>query len=374
MPEYRAPGVYVEELGGGPRPIEGVSTATTALVGLVEESDGPVGEPQFCTSFAAFEALYLASLPGDRTCTLATAVRGFFDNGGARLWVLRVADDTEVLDVAALAPLGALEDVNLVAAPGFFDPQSHAALVEHCTARGDRFAVLDMADSGDVKAMRTRIADGGLLPPQVPSGLAAIYAPWVEAEDAVTGERLAVPPSGHICGIYAATDATRGVWKAPAGVAVRGVLGLTHVFTNAEQDLLNPEGVNLLRVMADGITVWGARTLGDPASDYRYVPIRRLMILIEQSLTRGLEWVVFEPNDEPLWRAVRRDVGAFLNTLWRDGALMGAAADEAYFVICDRTTMTQDDLDNGRLVCLIGVAAHRPAEFVMLRIEKAAGG
>ncbi|WP_168223012.1 phage tail sheath subtilisin-like domain-containing protein [Oceanicola sp. D3] len=374
MAEYRTPGVYVVEEAGGARPISTVGTSTTALVGLIEEGKGPVGEPVLFSNYTTFERMHLEGLPGDRPCTLATAVSGFFDNGGTRLFVLRVADGLERLSLEDLQPLDEEKSIRLVATPGFDDAESHAALVQHCEDRGDRFAVLDMAETGgDLAAMQQREPDGGLLPPQVESGLAAIYAPRILLPDVVTGEQVAVPPSGHICGIYAQVDASRGVHKAPANVALRGVTQLTEAFDDADQDVLATTGVNLIRQFTDGFRVWGARTLSDPASDWRYVPMRRLGLMIEQSLTRGLEWVVFEPNDEPLWKAVRRDVAAFLDALWRDGALAGETPESAYFATCDRTTMTQDDIDNGRLICLVGVAMVKPAEFVIFRIVQKAG-
>lgn len=369
MPEYRTPGVYVEEVPSGARPIPAVGSSNTALVGLIEESDGPMGEPVACTSFKAFRRAFMESLPGDRPCTLATAVRGFFENGGSRAWVMRVADGTGRLSPEQLAPLAAVEEINLVCTPGFDDPESHAELVAHCVAVGGRFAVLDMAE-GSLAQMKTPLAEGGLLPPREAHGLAAVYAPRLMVADAVTQEVLPLPPSGHVCGIYARTDETRGVHKAPANVTVSGVRGLAQAFSDVEQEVLNPLGVNLIRSFPDGIKVWGARTLAGEGSEWTYVPVRRLALMIEESLKGGLRWVVFEPNEEPLWRAVRRSVRDFLTGLWRDGALMGATQEEAFFVTCDRSTMSQDDLDNGRLICLVGVAPLRPAEFIVLRFTE----
>ncbi|MGH6691408.1 MAG: phage tail sheath family protein, partial [Gammaproteobacteria bacterium] len=179
-----------------------------------------------------------------------------------------------------------------------------------------------------------------------------------------------VPPSGHVAGIFARTDVTRGVWKAPAGIeaTVAEAVGLQYQLLDAEQDLLNPVSLNCLRQFPGvGIVSWGTRTLS-PDPEWRYVPVRRMGLFLKESLRRGLQWAVFEPNGERLWANIRQTVASFLYNEWFNGALLGAKREEAYFVKCDRSTMTQNDLDNGRLVCLVGVAALKPAEFVIFRI------
>jgi phage tail sheath protein FI len=175
-----------------------------------------------------------------------------------------------------------------------------------------------------------------------------------------------------VLGIYARTDEDRGVHKAPANEVVRGVTGLTRSLSKGEHDILNPSPVNInvirdFRVDGRGIRVWGARCITSD-SDHKYVPVRRLLIFLERSIDIGLQWVVFEPNSEPLWARVRRTVANFLTDVWRSGALEGSKVEEAFFVRCDRTTMTQTDIDNGRLICVIGVAPVKPAEFVIIRI------
>jgi phage tail sheath protein FI len=170
--------------------------------------------------------------------------------------------------------------------------------------------------------------------------------------------------------VYARTDTERGVFKAPANEVLRGVLDLEYDINDGMQDDLNPKGVNVIRRFPGrGIRVWGARTITSNAL-WKYVNVRRLFIFIEQSIDRGTQWAVFEPNSEPTWMAVRTSITNFLRTVWRNGALMGTTQDEAFFVRCDRTTMTQDDFDNGRLICLIGVAPVKPAEFVIFRISQ----
>ena len=180
-----------------------------------------------------------------------------------------------------------------------------------------------------------------------------------------------MPPSGHIAGIYARSDSERGVHKAPANVSVRGVLGLEKRLTDLQQGPLNLEGINVLRIFPGEarVTVWGARTTVDKnVTDWLYVPVRRLLIFIEQSIEEGIRWAVFEPNGEALWYNIQQTISSFLYNEWVSGALLGATQQEAFFVRCDRTTMTQADLDNGRLICLVGVAAIKPAEFVIFRI------
>jgi phage tail sheath protein FI len=235
-------------------------------------------------------------------------------------------------------------------------------LVGHCEKLRDRFAVLD-CDSGtaDPRALdpRATIQD---------TRYAAFYAPWVEVLDPQTGARRLVPPGGHVLGVYARTDAARGVFMAPANETLRGVQGLQVELTDDDQSLLNPRGVNVIRRLAErGIRVWGARTLSsDPR--WKYVNVRRLLIFLERSIDQGTQWVVFGPNAVPLWTQVKDSIERFLHAQWREGALSGSKPEEAFVVRCDETTMTRDDRAAGRLVCDIGVAPLRPAEFVVFRM------
>jgi phage tail sheath protein FI len=213
----------------------------------------------------------------------------------------------------------------------------------------------------------------------------AVYFPWLTVWSAETEAPIAVPPSGHIAGVYVRTDMERGVHKAPANEPVAGVIQrnvggtgpLVDDITQSDQEILNPIGINCIRDFrreGRGILVWGARTTSSNG-DWRYVPVRRLYLYLKRSLEIGTQWVVFEPNDEPTWTGVTASVSGFLNVTWRNGALMGSTPDQAYFVRCDRTTMTQDDIDNGRLIIEIGFAPVKPAEFIILRImQKTADG
>jgi hypothetical protein len=225
-----------------------------------------------------------------------------------------------------------------------------------------RFAVVD-ADKGKNNPSeldpRTSVAD---------SQHAAFYYPWLVTSDPRTGARKLVPPGGHVLGVYSRSDSERGVFKAPANETVRGALALEYDITDRVQDDLNPKGVNVVRSFPGrGIRVWGARTLTSNAL-WKYVSVRRLFIFLERSIYEGTQWVVFEPNDDKLWARVIDTIRLFLRGQWRLGALFGRTEQEAFFITCDRTTMTQDDILNGRLICEIGIAPVRPAEFVIFRI------
>lgn len=274
---------------------------------------------------------------------------------------------------AALKEFEKLEDISIVAAPGssaYSDAQGIlGALISHAErARAYRIAVLDTPDGKAVSEARE-------IRGRVDSKYAALYYPWVvvsnplaRAGDASIARELALPPSGFVCGVYARNDVERGVHKAPANEVVRGALRFERDVNFAEQEVLNPLGVNCLRYLSGrGYRVWGARTVSsDP--EWKYVNVRRYMNYLEASIDRGTQWAVFEPNGERLWANVRETVSAFLYNEWVNGALLGASAKEAFFVRCDRSTMTQNDLDNGRLICLVGVAVLKPAEFVIFRI------
>ena len=197
-----------------------------------------------------------------------------------------------------------------------------------------------------------------------------MYHPWLSVFDPLLKKNSYTPPSGAMAGIYARVDNTRGVWKAPANEVVRNATGLSVHYNEAEQGKLNPKGINLIRSLPGmGIRVWGARTCSSDGN-WKYINVRRLFIYLEESIKANTSWAVFEPNDENLWSRVSGTIRVFLTTLWRDGALTGSTSDEAFFVNVGKSTMTQDDILNGRLICVIGVAPVRPAEFVIFRITQ----
>jgi phage tail sheath protein FI len=257
-----------------------------------------------------------------------------------------------------------IDEVALCFVPGMYSPDVQSALIIHCETLADRFAILDCPPGSsvqDVQAFRAPID----------TKYAALYYPWVEISDPRPGgDALIAPPAGFLAGIYARTDTTRGVFKAPANEVLRSINGFEVAITKREQDLLNPQNINVLRAFPGrGRRVWGARVLTSDSA-WKYVPVRRLFIMIEESIDEATQWVVFEPNDERLWARVRQSVERFLFTQWRLGALFGATEEEAFYVVCDRSTMSPDDIDNGLLICEIGIAPVKPAEFVVFRIQQ----
>ncbi|MEZ4713070.1 MAG: phage tail sheath subtilisin-like domain-containing protein [Caldilineaceae bacterium] len=263
-----------------------------------------------------------------------------------------------------LAALALIDEVALLIAPDeVTDKVIREKVIGQCMALKDRFAICSME-----KGRR----DFANMRPDPPESYAAIYYPWIKVYDPSINDVRLIPPAGHVAGIYARTDIERGVHKAPANAVVRGALDLEFPITKQIQDLLNPRNINCIRDFrsdGNGIRVWGARTMSSDA-EWRYVNVRRLFLFVEESIDEGTQWVVFEPNDEPTWDAVRRNITSFLTSVWRSGALAGTTPEEAFFVACDRTTMTQDDIDNGRLICVIGIAPIKPAEFVIFRISQ----
>jgi len=254
--------------------------------------------------------------------------------------------------------------VSIMLIPGVTAPEVQAALIGFCENRKSCFAILDVPQ--DLK----KTNDVANFRDMYDSTYAAMYHPWLEMFDAGAKRSAYFPPSGAMAGIYARSDNERGVHKAPANEVVRGCTGLSTLYNTGEQDILNPIGVNLIRSFPGrGIRVWGARTISSNGL-WKYLNVRRLFIYIEESIRVNTNWVVFEPNSETLCGRVTRTIESFLATCWRDGALAGTSPEQAFFVECGLTTMTQDDIDNGRLICQIGIAPVKPAEFVIFRITQ----
>ncbi|MDQ3898865.1 MAG: phage tail sheath subtilisin-like domain-containing protein [Actinomycetota bacterium] len=398
---YLVPGVYVEEVPGGARSIEGVGTSIAAFLGTAPDPTSRPNEAVAINNLSHFIRVFMPE--GTANTPLSHAVLGYFANGGARCYVVNVGPEGTLTGGTrrqGLALLEEIDEVTMVAAPGYTDPGSYDALLEHCERLKDRVAILDApADVADVRLL-TQVATpgaaprggrrgaedeggggaaeqpaGGVRARQSDDGRGAYYFPHIKVRDPVSNEIVPVAPSGHIAGIWARTDGTRGVHKAPANEAVRGALDLTYRVTDAEQGELNSAGVNCIRFFStEGIRVWGARTLAASSSEYRYLNVRRLLNYLEESILKGTRWIVFEPNDQGLWKLIRRDVSAFLTRAWRDGALMGATPEEAFFVKCDAETNTPDVVDAGMVITIIGVAPVKPAEFVIFRISQFSGG
>jgi phage tail sheath protein FI len=412
MPQYLSPGVYVEEVPSAVQPIAGVGTSTAGFIGIVPNSitipatnpaydptqaTSPTNEPfvtstfspanagdvKLCTTFSDFKKFFgdFSTDAGQRN--LAHAVYGFFNNGGTRCYVVRVAAVADI--AAALTKFGAIDEIAIVVAPGLTDAAVRSAIVTHCKqATGDRFAIFDSNEavetSGNLDLTLLDPSNANKVLPDN-SDYAAFYFPWIQVfdpatkiQDPTSSGRVYVPPSGHMAGIYARVDTNRGVHKAPANEPVLGALGLKYNISKAQQDGLNPQGVNCIRNLNGNIQVWGARTIGgDRNMEWKYVNVRRLFLFLRKSIDQGTQWVVFEPNDMGLWAKITRNVTAFLTNVWRAGALFGNTPQEAFYVKCDAETNPPEVRDLGRVVTEIGVAVVKPAEFVIFRISQWAG-
>ncbi len=418
MPQYLSPGVYVEEVPSAVKAIAGVSTSTPGFIGVVPDkihlvAKDPATEPteanptptkfvnftpgvpaktaRLITNWTQFTKLF-GDLVGDETAAatadsspaideghrnLAHAVYGFFNNGGSSCYVVRIATASDL--GAALDVFATIDEIALVAMPGNTDDAVRDAIVAHCEKVADRFAILDGPQSIDDLTKLTAI------PAATPAGVApkntnyaAWYFPWIKIFDPATkmatpkGDGLiAVPPSGHLAGIYARVDTERGVHKAPANEAIRGALAVTQPLAKADQDHLNPKGVNCIRVLNGNIFAWGARTVGgDANADLKYINVRRTLLFLRESIDEGTQWVVFEPNSPALWQKISRNVTAFLTNVWRSGALFGTTQQEAFYVKCDAETNPPELRELGQVVTEIGVSIVRPAEFVIFRISQ----
>lgn len=294
------------------------------------------------------------------------------------------ADDYvgDVGERTGFAGLEAIDEVTMLCVPDLMSAYQQGSIdldtvqavqtemIAHCELMGDRVAVLDAPPGLNAQQIKEWRVDKA----RYDSMYAALYWPWIKVADPVSGLQSFLPPSGHIAGIWGRNDDTRGVHKAPANEIVRGAVDLEVQLTRNEHDLLNPVGINCVRAFPGrGIRVWGARTLSsDPA--WRYLNVRRLFNFLEESILSGTEWVVFEPNDQALWAKIRRTIAAFLVMQWRAGALFGATPDEAFYVKCDSETNPAESIDAGQVVCEVGVAPVKPAEFVIFRLAQFSGG
>jgi phage tail sheath protein FI len=480
MPEYLSPGVYVEEVSSGIKPIEGVGTSTGAFIGLAER--GPIRKPVLVTNWTQFTSTFGSFIDNGY---LAYAVFQFFNEGGTKCYVVRAAKGTaeqlkkaekaigeltvrassegewgnsikikiedetpepgaqvradffkltvlykdkevEVFDnltmkestdghvlkrvtskwigledrgdarpangtetlaggangvtLASSDWAGAdgfinafdtIDDINIVAIP---DAQGDHLVTQaaytYCQNRKDCFFVADTPKGlGPQETLKFRMDKG------FNSSFGALYWPWIAVADPLSpiGKTKLVPPSGAIVGTYSHTDVVRGVHKAPAGIeegSLNSAADVERFVTKGEHDTLNPVGVNVIRsIPGSGAVIWGARTLSrDP--EWRYINIRRLFLFVEESIEEGTQWVVFEPNSPILWGKVKRNITAFLTRVWRDGALFGTTADEAFFVKVDAENNPQEVIDAGQLIIEVGIAPVKPAEFVIIRISQ----
>ena len=376
--------VNVADLSPYPRSIEPLDTNTAAFIGTAPT--GPVLKPTLVKSWSGYQAQFGNF---DSRHDLSGAVYSYFQNGGSRVWIVRVGTSPSPLSkprtvnqseylprvvraplpdfASGLAPLEKIDGISLVAIPGQTDQQTQTALIRHCEKMLYRFAILDSTSSGgepgsgSIQEQRSKLASA--------KGYAALYYPWINVQDPVSGAPVLIPPSGAVAGLYARNDRERGVQSAPVNIAVTGVTSLAAAISQTEQEALSFSGINVIRFFPGrGYLVWGDKTLTDNGY-WKLINVRRLSSHIEESIYRGTQWTVFEPYGEALWARMSAVVGNFLNQVWVNGELRGAKPEEAYFVKCDRTTMTQSDIDARRLICLIGIAAVKPREFIILRIS-----
>jgi phage tail sheath protein FI len=327
---------------------------------------------------------------------LSHAVYGFFLNQGSRCFIVNIKEGEPLAN--GLQLLEANDEVSIIVAPGYTDPASHEAVRAHCEKRSDRICIHDApTDVASVELFGTvetaavsakpkakdkdATAPAAAAPADKPpegllpkaSSFATLYYPCINVVDPLDpdGAIVSVFPSGHVAGVMARVDAKRGVHKAPANEALIGAVGVKRLITPEEHGMLNPLGVNCIRIMPlEGPKIMGGRTLAGDESEWRYVNVRRLFIMIEQSILRYTQFAVYEPNDRTLWKTLKSVITRFLTHIWSDGALMGRTADEAFFVKCDEETNPQESIDLGQVITVIGIAPVKPAEFIIFKIAQ----
>lgn len=401
MPNYQTPGVYVEEIESGSKPIEAGATNIVGFLGVAEK--GPVNQATLVTNWTQYTKIFGGLHEGG---WLGHGVYQFFQNGGTKCYINNLAEpkqkkgeasqkngdkaaekadepishakyevknpdniakliigkDEGVGKKSGLHLFDEIQDISLICAPGVTDPAAQDAILTHCEKNRFRFAVLDSPET----------LDGGIdaMPMPRDSIMGAYYFPWVQMYDMVADQNLYAPPSGGICGVYGRVDSTRGVHKAPANELFKTALGLKYNLTDAEQEMLNPKGINCIRDFPGrGIRVWGARTISSNP-EWRYVNVRRLFCMVEQSLQNGTNWVVFEPNTRDLWKKITRNITAFLLNIWKSGALFGSTPEEAFYVRCDDELNPPESIDAGYVTIELGLAPAKPAEFVVFRVSQ----
>ena len=399
MPQYLAPGVYVEEELSAVKPIAGVGTSTAGFIGTVANnvtmpfrpgrpvnpqnpaSDDfyPVAkpnQPQLVTSWEGFKNTFGDIQAGNTT--LAHAVYGFFNNGGTRCWITRViggadAGETTGSLIAALDTFKPIDEIALVAIPGVTDDAVQNAILDHCENPylQDRFAILD---GRRTETLTKTAIQGGVRD----SDYGAIYFPWIEAFDPVTSPvtrmNIVIPPSGHIAGVYARVDAERGVHKAPANEVIRGALGVETLRQQGGPGRPEPGGYQRHpQVRRQHHHLGGAHLAGKEKAEWKYINVRRLFLFLRESIDQGTQWVVFEPNDPSLWAQITRNVTAFLTNVWRSGALFGATPAGSLLREVRCRDQPAGGARAGEVVTEIGVAVVKPAEFVIFRISQWAG-
>ena len=381
------PGVYIEEAPSGSFTISGVATSITAFIGMAADASAPANEPISINNFGEYERTFGGL---SQNSAMGFAVRDYFLNGGGRAIIVHVPDsgsgypdDAGIQglksDKTGLFALEKTDLFNILCIPPYAGPGSDlpsTLLSEAAAYCEDRRAFLIVDPPSDWDSKADAIAGIGSI---VASKNAAVYFPRLMQNNPFTNQVEEFPPCGAVAGVMARTDSERGIWKAPAGIdaVLNNVPALSVPLTDEENGELNPLGINCLRARPPaGRIIWGARTrFGDDAraSEWKYVPVRRLALYLEESLFRGTQWAVFEPNDEPLWAQIRLNINSFMQILFRQGAFAGSTPREAYFIKCDAETTTQDDVDRGIVNIQVGFAPLKPAEFVIITIQQMTG-
>ncbi len=365
MPRIEPPPI---EEGEGARKIVGVTTSTAGFIGVAKE--GPVREAVLVKSFDEYKKKFGGYCEAGQ---LAYSVAGFFENGGHRCYIIRVNESdenvTEKHYIEALSTLDKIDEVSIIAIPDAGGlPAVIKAGITYCEKRKYCFFIADAPMEKETTDIISFIKDNA-----INSSYTAIYYPNIYVKDPLSEDQKLIYPSGHVAGCYAKTDTDRGVWKAPAGREreLVGAVELERTLTDEDQGLLNPLGVNAIRKFEGvGIVVWGARTLA-PKSEWKYVNIRRFMNFIQHSVSKGTQWVIFEPNDEPLWSQIRSTINTFLAEIFRNGALQGDRPQDAYFVKCDSENNPKPE--EGKVNIEIGLAVLKPAEFIVTKITQRTG-
>jgi phage tail sheath protein FI len=378
---YKSPGVHIESAGDRYIPLERVQTGVCAFLGVTAK--GARNEPTRIGSWEQYKKLF-----GDDDSHMAQGVRGFFGNGGTSAYILNIAppggldpvpDDyigSQGVEEHGLRKLERIEDIDLIAAPDLagqygksvgFPERSNIlavqrAIVDHCENMHDRFAILDAPRNLNVDEIVEwrRNFD---------TSHAALYYPWIKVR---IGENVGepIPPSGHIAGLFAQCDKREGVHRAAANVKLEGIVDVATRLKKRERDHLFEKQINtLVPFPGRGLRTWGARTLSSD-SQWKQINVRRIFILVRKSIEIFAQWVVFEPNEPGLWKKLTRSIDVFLGDLWTDGALLGGAKDEAFYVKCDEETNPPESRDAGQLIVEIGISPVRPAEYIVVRIHQ----
>jgi phage tail sheath protein FI len=370
MPDYYTPGVYVEEAPSVSRPITGVGTTIAGFIGIAPNLQEPKDVLKPVNNWGEFKKYFGDNQDGKNV--LANAVFGFFYNGGTRCWLAHVTNLSSEDVQKALEVFKAIDEISIVAVPLPFDLTTgkatnkvtdettvdndvrrkiNDAVLKHCEEMKDRFAILDGFDEtttyGETKTK--------------PYG--AVYYPYLD----IDGKGNYMPPSGYLAGVYARVDTERGIHKAPANEVIRGIQGVNVAIDKFIQGDLNNKKINVIRSFNDNITVWGARTLND---NLEYINVRRTLIYLMESIDKGTQWAIFEPNNPTLWQKIKRNISDFLLVQWRSGALFGNTPQEAFYVKCDAETNPPDLRERGLLKAEVAVSIVKPAEFVVFTISQ----